>query len=68
MPIMRNPFRKQDENVRPVTEENVTPYETKVIDVDSKSTVEYQLSGESHRKHPLVSMSLERWADPDPSH
>ena len=53
MPIMRNPFRKQDENVRPVTADIVTPYETKVIDVDSKSTVEYQLSGESRRNRPL---------------
>jgi hypothetical protein len=64
MPIMRNPFRKQDENVRPVTTEIVTPYETKVIDVDSKSTVEYQLSGESQTS--AESMSVERRADAEP--
>lgn len=46
---MRNPFRKQDENVRPLSSgidrrPNGTP--TKPIDVKEKAPVEYQLSGE----------------------
>lgn len=45
MPIMRNPFKKQDENVRPTH----TVYEGQsisAIDIKEKNPVEYKLSGE----------------------
>ena len=46
---MRNPFRKQDENVRPSTSINDSlgkDDSNKSIDVKEKEPVEYQLSGE----------------------
>jgi hypothetical protein len=49
MPIMRNPFRKQDENVRPTsgvvekTSNNTAP--PKSIDLAEKQAAEYKLSG-----------------------
>jgi hypothetical protein len=63
MPILRNPFRKQDENVRPSSDEVVTGYETKIIDVDSKNPVEYQLSGESLCRGTPALRNAERWAN-----
>lgn len=51
MPIMRNPFRKQDENARPTTagaERQANGETTKAIDIKEKQQpVEYKLSGES---------------------
>lgn len=48
MPIIRNPFRKQDENVRPaaVVEENGGKNGSKPNEGNGRETVEYQLSGE----------------------
>ena len=51
MPIIRNPFRRQDENLRPIN----TAIDTRQagsksresIDVKEKAPVEYQLSGKS---------------------
>lgn len=49
MPIIRNPFRKQDENVRPVTaHDNLEKAERKplqAIDIKEKQPTEYKLSG-----------------------
>ncbi len=50
MPIMRNPFRKQDENLRPATSgldkfANGSP--TKAIDIKEREPAEYKLSGKS---------------------
>lgn len=51
MAIIKNPFRKQDENVRPaptpLANEKPTSSSgsTKQFDVDSKEPVEYKLSG-----------------------
>jgi hypothetical protein len=52
MPIIRNPFRRQDENARPnaaVTEKpNATTTPPKSIDLGEKQDTEYKLSGTSH--------------------
>ena len=53
MPIIRNPFRKQDENVRPATATNNGAehnkfngtVSTKPVDIREKEPTEYQLSG-----------------------
>lgn len=49
MPIMRNPFRKQDENVRPVTAngdlEKNDHRPPQAIDIKEKQPTEYKLSG-----------------------
>lgn len=48
MPIMRNPFRKQDENTRPVVagaERQANDTTTKAIDIKEKQPAEYKLSG-----------------------
>jgi len=51
MPIIRNPFRKQDENVRPATAVNGVEQKTpgvlaaKPIDIREKEQAEYKLSG-----------------------
>ena len=50
MPIIRNPFRKQDENVRPATaisnSNGEKPVSTGAIDLaKEKDTPEYKLSG-----------------------
>jgi len=49
MPIIRNPFRKQDENARPVTVEqkvNGTTTTPKAVDIKGeKQPAEYKLSG-----------------------
>lgn len=49
MAIIKNPFRKQDENVRPqVTQVNSDKKEAngvKQIDIDNKQPTEYKLSG-----------------------
>lgn len=50
MPIMRNPFRKQDENLRPAAgglDKNVNGTAPKSISVRESDSVEYQLSGKS---------------------
>ena len=50
MPIIRNPFRKQDENIRPVTgavDKLPNGTLTRPIDIKEKEPVEYQLSGKS---------------------
>ena len=49
MPFVRNPFRKQDENIRPVTSgldktSNGTP--TQPVAIKEKEPAEYKLSGE----------------------
>jgi hypothetical protein len=57
MPIIRNPFRRQDENARP----NATVVEKpanatappKSIDLGEKQDTEYKLSGRSHRANLL---------------
>ena len=51
MPIMRNPFRKQDENVRPATSGVDKPNGTasKPISINEKESGEYKLSGASNR-------------------
>ncbi len=51
MPIMRNPFRKQDENVRPATygaERGVNGAAPEPIDIKEREATEYKLSGKSH--------------------
>lgn len=52
MPIIRNPFRRQDENARPngtVAEKpNATTTPPKSIDLGEKQETEYKLSGMSH--------------------
>ena len=52
MPIIRNPFRRQDENARPngtVAEKpNATTTPPKSIDLGEKQDTEYKLSGMSH--------------------
>lgn len=52
MPIIRNPFRRQDENARPnaaVAEKpNATTTPPKSIDLGEKQDTEYKLSGTSH--------------------
>lgn len=48
MPIRLNPFRRQDENARPVTngvEKPVNGTSTKPLSIDTKDPVEYKLSG-----------------------
>ena len=51
MPIIRNPFRKQDENARPATAiitngENNKPHSSRSLDLTKeKETAEYKLSG-----------------------
>jgi hypothetical protein len=50
MPIMRNPFRKQDENARPTSgifekTSNNTAAPPKSIDLAEKQAAEYKLSG-----------------------
>lgn len=53
MAIIKNPFRKQDENVRPAPtplandKPTSSSSSTKQFDVDTKKPVEYKLSGES---------------------
>ena len=53
MPIIRNPFRRQDENARPnaaVAEKpNATTTPPKSIDLGEKQETEYKLSGMSNR-------------------
>lgn len=44
MPIIRNPFRKQDENARPVTAIERPNAPTQKLDI--KQSTEYKLSGE----------------------
>jgi len=63
MPIIRNPFRKQDENVRPTLVTNGSNAKVnenangKPIDVPKeKESAEYKLSGESPRR-PLAPSS-----------
>ena len=49
MPIIRNPFRKQDENVRPATpgqKINGTPVVKPINIPAEKEPTEYKLSGE----------------------
>lgn len=41
MPMIRNPFRKQDENARPLNEKAGAPV------IDTKAPTEYKLSGMS---------------------
>lgn len=52
MPIIRNPFRRQDENARPTSGvAEKTPNATappKSIDLGDKQSAEYKLSGRSH--------------------
>lgn len=51
MPIIRNPFRRQDENARPnapVTEKPNATTPPKSIDLGEKQDTEYKLSGTSH--------------------
>ena len=51
MPIIRNPFRRQDENVRPSTATNGGDHKfngtvsAKPVDIGEKQPTEYQLSG-----------------------
>ena len=48
MPIMRNPFRKQDENLRPATsgvDKDANGATTKPLDIKKSEPVEYKLSG-----------------------
>lgn len=51
MPIIRNPFRNKDENVRPnsgvVERTNAPP---KSIDLTDKQNTEYKLSGRLYRR------------------
>jgi hypothetical protein len=58
MPIIRNPFRRQDENVRPATSvaektSNATTAPPKSIDLAEKQNTEYKLSGRSYYLSPL---------------
>lgn len=48
MPIIRNPFRKQDENVRPTAAvgENGEKNGSKTSEIKERDPVEYKLSGE----------------------
>lgn len=57
MPIMRNPFRKQDENARPGSQGKPANVTTQPIDVQQKAPVEYKLSG-ALDQHPLVGTML----------
>jgi len=48
MPIIRNPFRKQDENLRPPTANGLEKNESKsseAININEKKSAEYKLSG-----------------------
>jgi hypothetical protein len=55
MPIIRNPFRRQDENARPASGVAEKPFSAtappKSIDLVEKQNTEYKLSGRSHRVH-----------------
>lgn len=60
MPIIRNPFRKQDENARPTsgvvertTTDNNNAAPPKSIDLGEKQTTEYKLSGRLHRANAI---------------
>ena len=51
MPIMRNPFRKQDENLRPATsgvDKSVNGTATQPISIKKEEPAEYKLSGMSN--------------------
>ena len=61
MPIMRNPFRNKDENVRPATS-GVDKYTNgstpQPVDIKKSEPAEYKLSGtypppNPHSRHPL---------------
>lgn len=61
MPIMRNPFRKQDENVKPATNDQRlqgTATAPKEIDIGAKEKepVEYKLSGKPMPSIPCDTM------------
>lgn len=58
MPIIRNPFRRQDENVRPTAaltgieqKGHATP-PVKPVDIKEKEPAEYKLSGTLHPSTP----------------
>jgi hypothetical protein len=57
MPIIRNPFRRQDENARPATSVAEKPSNAtappKSIDLAEKQNTEYKLSGRLHYLSPL---------------
>lgn len=54
MPIIRNPFRKQDENVRPTVVTDVEKPNGTAKPVDIKEPTEYKLSGECAHHDTLM--------------
>ena len=61
MPIMRNPFRKQDENARPLTAsgnlEKSDRGASQAIDIKEKQPAEYKLSGMRRQIHERLADS-----------
>lgn len=60
MPIIRNPFRKQDENARPNVQVNGSEKDHSAKPIDIKEPTEYKLSGESAHRFASLCIALRR--------
>jgi len=60
MPMIRNPFRKQDEHLRPNGIEGLEkPVEAGTKAIDIKESTEYKLSGQSMSRTPAHTLNAD---------